>query len=165
MTLTWADIDARWPDAGVMWDRDVAPTIDWDPRLEVHDDTLWALSGTCMSNEPIRSGDGPGAVMYIWMQGQGETHRHNCRCMAWCDGAWVTQAVAARKENAHAWHREFLSRWREVYPIGLPVVVMAGQSNGHANPGFVCDFGPRPRQHLRGSRAQRKRKRAALRGL
>lgn len=140
MSLTWADIDARWPDAGVAWDQLGAP---FEARFEVHDDTLWALTGTCMSNDPIKTGEGPGAVMFIWMQGQRETHWPGCRCLAWCDGSWVPQVSFSQRAD------------------GLrTIVVRAGASNADHDP--VWDFGTPPRRHLRGTRAQRKRKRAAL---
>ena len=161
MTLTWADIDARWPDAGVAWDRLGAP---FDARFEVHDDTLVALHGTCMSDQPISSGEGPGVQMFIWMQGQRESHRHGCRCLGWFNGTWEPQAEFSRRavETAHKWHHEFVAKWKAMYPDGLrTIVVRAGASNADHDP--VWDFGAPPRRHLRGTRAQRKRKRAAMR--
>lgn len=70
MTLTWADIDARWPDAGVPWDRDVAPQLDWEPRFRERDGVLWADD--------------------VEERGQWFHHVTNCRCLAWLDGSWIS---------------------------------------------------------------------------
>lgn len=43
MTLSFHEIGLRWPDAVVYWDRDVAPTLDWEPRFVERDGVLWAV--------------------------------------------------------------------------------------------------------------------------
>lgn len=70
MTLTWTDIDARWPDAGVLWDRDVAPTLDWEPRFRDRDGVLWADSPDDHDRPHHRERD--------------------CRCRVWIGGSWIT---------------------------------------------------------------------------
>jgi hypothetical protein len=42
VSLAWTEIGERWPDAVVMWDRDVAPTLDWEPVFRERDGVLWA---------------------------------------------------------------------------------------------------------------------------
>jgi hypothetical protein len=65
--LTWAEVDDRWPDAGVMWDRDVAPHLDWEPRLRAYGIHLWADDLECEA------------------RGFGR-----CRCLLWSNGSWST---------------------------------------------------------------------------
>lgn len=72
MTLTWAEIDARWPGAGVMWDAKIAPTLDWEPRFRDRDGVLWADSPDDHANRQHRHRD------------------RGCRCRVWDDGEWVT---------------------------------------------------------------------------
>ena len=69
MSLTWHEIGLRWPDAVVLWDRDVAPTLDWEPRFVERDGVLWAMetwdTGTrfCPPLEPDRK---PGCRCRVW---------------------------------------------------------------------------------------------------
>lgn len=97
MNLTWAEIDARWPgssDPGgppapsVVWDRDVAPTLDWEPRfvegrhgVRFDEVTLWAVdvSQRC-GPEWIRQLPSP----------NDRGRRAECHCRAWVDGEWIT---------------------------------------------------------------------------
>lgn len=144
MTLTWADIDARWPDAGVLWDRDVAPTLDWEPRFEERDGVLWA-------------GD---------VEGRGQWFHHvtNCRCLVWIDGSWISHhahgllqmeraaaAIAAdRVDPQHVWvNPDIYLIIDALYPVRADDYIFAPAAQ-------------QERAHLLGSRAQRKRKRAAL---
>lgn len=66
MTLSFHEIGLRWPDAVVYWDRDVAPTLDWEPAFVDVDGVLWAVEG----------GMKCGGVF-------GRTARSGCRCRVW----------------------------------------------------------------------------------
>lgn len=118
MTLSFHEIGLRFPDAVVLWDRDVAPTLDWEPRFVERDGVLWAVHGTCLSNDPLVFGPGT----YFWMQGQSDTHRWNCRCLAWCDDAWISQPAYIRRSwstrgTRGEWFREFMGRWQDDHPF------------------------------------------------
>ena len=52
MTLTFLEIGQRWPDAVVLWDRNVAPTLDWEPRFVERDGVLWAACDADASPYP-----------------------------------------------------------------------------------------------------------------
>jgi len=75
MSLNWTEIGERWPDAVVMWDRDVAPTLDWEPVFRANGDLLWADDPECTMR--ARSGT----------RGYGR-----CRCRCWLRGQWRTIA-------------------------------------------------------------------------
>lgn len=68
--MNWSEIDARFPDAGVMWDRDVAPTLDWEPRFRERDGVLWA---DCESSYCRRD---------VHWANRSTTVAH-CRCRVW----------------------------------------------------------------------------------
>jgi hypothetical protein len=67
--LTFAQIDARWPEALVVWDRDVA-TQGWTPVFRVYDDALHAGDVTC-----------PGWVQHIELD-------RACHCVRWDGARW-----------------------------------------------------------------------------
>lgn len=69
MTITWLEIGARWPDACVYWDRDVAPMLDWEPRFEDCHGHLWARDSDCE-----------------------ERGYRRCRCLLWEGDHWATVA-------------------------------------------------------------------------
>lgn len=70
MSLTWLEISQRWPDCCVPWDRDVAPTLDWEVRFRERDGVLWADD--------------------VEERGQWFHHVTNCRCLVWLDGSWIS---------------------------------------------------------------------------
>lgn len=67
MTLSFHEIGLRFPDAVVYWDRDVAPTLDWEPRFVVRGEILWADDPECAE------------------RGHGR-----CRCLTWWHSQWCT---------------------------------------------------------------------------
>lgn len=112
MTLSFHDIGLRWPDAVVLWDRDVAPTLDWEPRFVERDGQLWAELAP--SGQPCR-----GAF--------GMASRTICRCLAWDESEWITHVEFDRRRHIawldedlrsgrvkwpdHEWRREYLGQW------------------------------------------------------
>lgn len=76
LTLAWLEIDARWPGASVMWDRDVAPGLDFDPAFREIIGHLWAFT----YGEPSDL-----------------CHRSGCVCRVWDGEAWLDHAEGARR--------------------------------------------------------------------
>lgn len=62
-SVAWPEVDARWPGASVLWDRDLGGEV--EPNLVVVAETLWNL---CRDHEPV------------------------CCCMAWNGVRWVRWA-------------------------------------------------------------------------
>lgn len=149
MTLTWGDIDERYPDAGVLWDRDVAPTLDWEPRFVERDGVLWAEPATTSRD------DFDHALMKL---------EH----MAWYRGRWMRHADYDFEHTVALWRTAGEQAAGHQGERRSFFVVM-GQSNAtvlrdtaEIMAMHVATHRESPRQRLRGTRAQRKRKRAAL---
>lgn len=74
--LTISQVGERWPDAVVMWDRDVAPALDWEPRFTERSGMLWAVEVW-----PTKDIDGNPMVYQLctesWQSPRG------CRCRVW----------------------------------------------------------------------------------
>lgn len=135
----------------VLWDRDVAPTLDWEPRFVERDGVLWAEGGTCMTNDPLVSETG---AIY-WIQGRNDTHHHGCRCLAWCDDTWISQPAFMRRQMAsYSADHDALIR---------SVIESLGINFGRYEIRLARPF-PATRVMLRGTRAQRKKKRAQITG-
>ena len=76
LSLSFLDIDRRYPGASVLWDRDVAGE-GWEPVFVERDGVLWAVDAV------------DGCTLNWWQ------HR-GCHCRVWCDGAWIDHM---------AWHK------------------------------------------------------------
>lgn len=88
MTLTFHEIGLRFPDAVVLWDRDVAPALDWEPRfVELQSEFIGALSARH-----------PDCVY--------SHYEATCRCLVWdeIDSEWVSrEAMRQRGFEREAW--------------------------------------------------------------
>src|SRR5262245_15264076 len=95
--LTFAEIGERWPDALVLWDRDIAgqgwTPVFWgaDPRF--HSWKLFAYDVEC--KHAIGPHDGEGVV---WSA---------CRCVTWTGEAWITLFVERYEEVRRALRGEY----------------------------------------------------------
>lgn len=77
LTLTWLEIDARWPGASVLWDRDVAPGLTCDLILRDCDGMLWADDEECSAKR--------------WM---------HCVCHVWIDEEWICHHAWQQRQYA-----------------------------------------------------------------
>lgn len=97
MTLTFLEIGQRWPDAVVLWDRDVAPTLDWEPRFVV-----WHAGPERV--ELVEAVHQDCAATGHWSSLYG-----NCRCLRWDGTQWLTRYITANEPQE--WRREYLGQW------------------------------------------------------
>lgn len=97
MTLSFHEIGLRWPDAVVLWDRDVAPALDWEPRFVERDGVLWAV---CDED-----------VAPVWF---GFECYMNCRCRVWEPTLrewWEHERWDRLRRTTQEWKREYLGQW------------------------------------------------------
>lgn len=169
MTLTWFEISQRWPECCVPWDRDVAPKLTWEPRFRDRDGVLWA---DCEADHRFRDRSSE------YFAGMPLTFSV-CRCRVWDGDTWISHAEHKRRSSlellnddlkagrvrvTEPWSRHRWTVIDEAQNVSNDALVHALSNwvNPTTYQRFVDRLRDPPRQRLRGTRAQRKRQRAAL---
>lgn len=80
MTLSFHEIGLRFPDAVVYWDRDVAPTLDWEPRFVDVSGRLTARRPGCHHHRDFLAKNG------------------GCGCIAWSEVGWIGMVEWFRRQ-------------------------------------------------------------------
>lgn len=159
MSLTWAEIDARWPDAGVMWDTLGAP---FEARFEaVANGKLDAIAPICLDGNHFRFAE----VDESWIP--------YCRCLRWDGSEWTPRPnifLSFGQSNCVGFSAaRYMAAGEAHARAALSILSVlsyctycheAGHYREHCTNRAVADCPPR--QWLRGSRAQRKRQRAVV---
>lgn len=95
MTLSFHEIGLRWPDAVVYWDRDVAPSLNWEPRFVERDGVLWAMD---FDERP----------------GWASLCLPHCRCRVWepmLKKWWTHERWDLLRRTTQEWKRQHLGQW------------------------------------------------------
>jgi len=87
--LTVAEVGERWPEALVLWDRDVAP-LGWDPAFRLRgtppDEELWADDLEC-----------PDRMARAERRGGAAARLAVCRCVMWDGQRWLSRIEAEQR--------------------------------------------------------------------
>jgi hypothetical protein len=114
--VNWTEIGERWPDAVVMWDRDVAPTLDWEPVFRERDGVLWA---DCIRDHwhlARKRRD-----LLLAQDILPDEPRRPCRCRVWDGEAWLSHRAWDSVQTANQltgpswssdaeWQRQYMAR-------------------------------------------------------
>ena len=106
--LTWSEVDARWPGASVLWDRDVAGE-GWEPALVVRDGVLWTVEAV----------EGAQCARDLDPWGRGA-----CRCRAWIPnrGKWWTHLRWEKRDIVERLNDDLRAGRLKMWSAEVPLV-------------------------------------------